>query len=159
MAVRWGADAYILAQKRLPPRQPAHGGRAQRKRVARHALPGRPAVRPCGDLGVRHEWVVGGDGEASLQHHKVHLGFVYSGGGKVSKGPIDFCSACGAYFWRRIASLAEPCRRSGGAQARRCAVGRFPCGKRRGWRVESTRQPSEPERAQLAQQRRSARAV
>eukprot|EP00973_Karenia_brevis_P027394 3777125-Karenia_brevis.AAC.1 len=75
------------------------------------------------------------------------------------KGPIAFCLACGAYFWRRVGCLARPCRHGSiGAQSARLAKGLFPAhgAHYQDLVVTDVRKPSQVELAEIARQVQSA---
>ena len=79
--------------------------------------------------------------------------------GRMCKGSMAFCSVCGAYFWRRVGSLAAPCRGHAiGAQAKRIASGLFPAAGARycDHRVSDIRSPSPAELLEISRQVQSA---
>ena len=89
-----------------------------------------------------------------LGGHKVAFASVVAADG-AALGPIAFCQACGAFFWRRVGSLSRPC---GGAkpygQLALLRKGRFPetSARYKGRRVEAVG-PGRPSQVlQLRQQ-------
>ena len=75
-------------------------------------------------------------------------------------GPIAFCQACGAYFWRRVGGLCRPC--GGAKQYGQIALilrGRFPAtgGRYRSWTVTNVRQARPSQLAELQHQLDSCR--
>ena len=96
-----------------------------------------------------------------LGGHKVAFAAVQGESG-APLGPIAFCQACGAYFWRRVGSLSRPCR--GAKQYGQIALilrGRFPAtgGRYRSWTVTNVRQARPSQLAELQLQLDSCRLV
>ena len=110
---------------------PGHGCFWSGRRHAAHA-----ATRPEDD---------------ALGGHKVAFAAVLGENG-APLGPIAFCQACGAYFWRRVGSLSRPC--GGAKQYGQIALilrGRFPAtgGRYRHWTVAKASQARPTQLAQL----------
>ena len=165
-AARWAGEVRVLAQQALESGH--HVERRPRRRQPLIALetrgPKRQKAQPGENPGQGSQWRRRSEDatrpeDDDLGGHKVAFATVQGGGGE-PLGPIAFCQACGAYFWRRVGSLSRPC---GGArpygQSALLLKGRFPAtgGRYRTWTVAAVKQARPSQRAELQHQLDSCR--